>query len=223
MDITLDDVLTILDKHYNNMKALDILNQELFQLWMVDKETVLDCGVHLSRHLQILAASFPDCFPLDQVAELKRDHFHSGLPKCLKAMVAYLKVTASQDLLQLLKKWRRKILWELSCSPRTQVTDNAPKPWPTSFFPLQKLKGNQPAPKAPALQLVHLEEEGARRDENKGSNDSDRIDWVTKEFIVCLARAVKDAQTEQKCCYHCSSPEHSICKCLWRLWEKSCS
>ena len=30
MIITLDDVLTILDKHYNNMKALDALNQELF-------------------------------------------------------------------------------------------------------------------------------------------------------------------------------------------------
>ena len=34
LDITLDDVLTILDEHYNNMKALDALNQELFQLWM---------------------------------------------------------------------------------------------------------------------------------------------------------------------------------------------
>ena len=63
-DITLDDVLTILDKHYNNVKALDALNQELFQLRMVDKETVLDWGIHLSRHLQVLAASFPDCFPL---------------------------------------------------------------------------------------------------------------------------------------------------------------
>ena len=30
MDITLDDVLTILDEHYNNVKVLDILNQELF-------------------------------------------------------------------------------------------------------------------------------------------------------------------------------------------------
>ena len=59
-DITLDDVLTILDKHYNNLKALDTLNQELFQLRMVDKETVSDWGVHLSRHLQVLAASFPD-------------------------------------------------------------------------------------------------------------------------------------------------------------------
>ena len=32
MDITLDDVLMILDEHYNNVKALDALNQELFQL-----------------------------------------------------------------------------------------------------------------------------------------------------------------------------------------------
>ena len=62
MDITLDDVLTILDEHYNNVKALDALNQEVFQLWMVDKETVSDWGVCLSRHLQVLAASFPDCF-----------------------------------------------------------------------------------------------------------------------------------------------------------------
>ena len=42
MDITLDDVLTILDKHYNNVKVLDVLNQELFQLQMADKETVSD-------------------------------------------------------------------------------------------------------------------------------------------------------------------------------------
>ena len=51
MDITLDDVLTILDEHYNNVKALDALNQELFQLHMVDKETVSDWGICLSRHL----------------------------------------------------------------------------------------------------------------------------------------------------------------------------
>ena len=63
MDIALDNVLMILDKHYNNVKALDVLNQELFQMQMADKETVSDWGVHLFRHLQILAASFPDHFP----------------------------------------------------------------------------------------------------------------------------------------------------------------
>ena len=71
----------ILDKHYNNVKVLDVLNQEIFQLWMADKETVSDWGVCLSRHLQILAVSFPDCFLPEHVAELKRDCFYDGLPK----------------------------------------------------------------------------------------------------------------------------------------------
>ena len=62
-DITLDDVLTILDEHYNNVKALDALNQELFQLSMADKETILDWGICLSRYLKVLAASFPNHFP----------------------------------------------------------------------------------------------------------------------------------------------------------------
>ena len=92
MDITLDHVLMILNEHYNIMKALDVLNQELFQIQMVDKETMSDWGICLSRHLQVLATSFPDCFPQDQVAELKRDCFYGGLPKGLKVMVAYLKV-----------------------------------------------------------------------------------------------------------------------------------
>ena len=42
MDITLDNVLTILDEHFNNVKAPDALNQELFQLQMADKETISD-------------------------------------------------------------------------------------------------------------------------------------------------------------------------------------
>ena len=69
MDITWDDVLTILNEHYNNVKALDALNQELFQLQMADKETVSDWGVSLSRHLQVLASSFPDCFSPDHVVD----------------------------------------------------------------------------------------------------------------------------------------------------------
>ena len=80
-DITLDDVLTVPDEHYNNVKALNALNQELFQMRMADKEMVSDWGVCLSRHLQILAASFPDHFRPERVAKLKRDHFYGGLPK----------------------------------------------------------------------------------------------------------------------------------------------
>ena len=91
MDITLDDVLTILDEHYNNVKVLDALNQEIFQLQMADKEIVLDWAICLLRHLQVLADSFPDCLSSGGVAELKRNCFYGGLPKQLKVMVTYLK------------------------------------------------------------------------------------------------------------------------------------
>ena len=53
-----------------------------------------------------------------------------------------------------------------------------------------------------------------RRDEDKGNDDSNGINGVTEEFMVCLARAVKDTQTEEKCCYHCSGLEHFIHNCL---------
>ena len=89
-------MITVLDEHYNNVKALDALNQELFQLQMADKETVSDWGVHLLRHLQILVASFLERFLPDQVTELKQDHFYGGSPKWLKVMVAYLKATNNE-------------------------------------------------------------------------------------------------------------------------------
>ena len=45
------------------------------------------------------------------------------------------------------------------------------------------------------------------------SDDPGRIEGVTEEFMVHLARAVKDAQADEKHCYHCSSPEHFIHNC----------
>ena len=214
-DITMDDVLMILDENYNNVKALDVLDQELFQLWMADKETVSDWGVCLSRHLQILAASFPDCFPPDRVAELKRDHFCGRLAKQLKAMVAYLKVGLQvrtySDYLRTTRKAEKEDSLELSRSSRTQATDSPSKPRTTSFFPLRKLKGNQPLSKKPTVHLAQLEEEEADDSEVPESDDPDGIKGVTEEFVVQLARAVKDAQVDEKHCYHCSSPEHFIC------------
>ena len=122
MDITLDDVLTVLDKHYNNVKALDALNQELFQLRMAEKETVLDWAVSLLRHLQVLAASFPKCFPLDHVAELKCDCFYGRLPKCFKAMVAYLKASHQEktysNYLWAVREAEKEDSMELSQSPQ---------------------------------------------------------------------------------------------------------
>ena len=62
--------------------------------------------------------------------------------------------------------------------------------------------------------LAHLEEEDAGKGEDPESDDPGGIEGVTEEFMVCLARAVKDAQADEKYCYHCSSPDHFIRNCL---------
>ena len=101
----------------------------------------------------------------------------------------------------------------MSCPkpPRTQATDGPSKPRATSFFPLRKLKGSQPFPKKPAVCLVQLEEEDADKGEDPESDDPNGIEGVTEEFMIRLARAVKDAQMDERHCYHCSSSEHFIC------------
>ena len=63
------------------------------------KRRLSEWGVHLSRHCQILAISFPEHFPPDHVTELKCDHLYGGLPKWLKAMVAYLKASPQEKTL----------------------------------------------------------------------------------------------------------------------------
>ena len=102
---------------------------------------------------------------------------------------------------------------ELSQSLGGQVADNTAKPRAASFFPLQKLKGTQPALNAPTVCLAHLEEESAEKDEEVEKEDPHGLDGVTEEFMVCLEMGVKDAQVEEKFFYHCSSLEHFICNC----------
>ena len=217
MDITLDNVLMILDDHYNNVKALDALNLELFQLWMADKETMSDWApaywdTFKSWLLLSLTVSLPDC-----VVELKQDCFYGRFPKRLKAMVAYLKASPHEktysDYLQTAREAEKEESMELSWNSWSQVLDSTTKPKTTSFFPLQKLNGNQPVSKTATVCLAHLKEESAKREEEEETKDPDSIDRVTEEFMVHLAWAVKDAQVEEKCCCHCSSPEHFIFDC----------
>ena len=132
-------------------------------------------------------------------------------------MVAYLKagllVRTYSDYLRAAQEPEKEDSMELPHGPRTQATDTPPKPRATSFFPLRKLKGNQPIPKKPTVHSVQLEEEDAIDDEDQESDDPSRIEGVMEEFMVHLARAVKDVQADKKCCYHCSSPEHFIHNC----------
>ena len=210
--LTLDDVLTTLDEHYNNVKSLDALNQELFQLQIGEKETMSDWGC-LLRHLQVLMVSFPEHFPPDHAAELKHDHLYSGLPKWLKAMVAYLKTSINEKMysnyLQAVREAKKEEAMEPSCS---QMADKQTKPKVMSFFPLWKLKGTQPV-KTPAVLVAHLKQAGTDKEESAKSDNPNGIEGVTEEFIVHLARAVKEAQQDKKHCHHYGSPEHFICEC----------
>ena len=81
-----------------------------------------------------------------------------------------------------------------------------------SFFPLWKLKGHEPT-KTPTVQVAHLKEDDADKEECTDTKGPDGMDGIAKEFIVLLARAVKDAQQEQQCCYHFSSQDHFIWAC----------
>ena len=71
---------------------------------------------------------------------------------------------------------------------------------------------HQPS-KTSSVLAAHLEKESTSKEECIDSEDPGGIESITEEFIVNLARAVKDAQQEGKCCYHCSSPNHFICNC----------
>ena len=132
-------------------------------------------------------------------------------------MVAYLKVGLQvrtySDYLRATREAEKEDSMELTWGPRTQATDTPPKPRATSFFPRGNSRGTSPSPKKPTVCLVHLEEEDASDDEDQESDDPSRIKGVTEEFMVCLARAVKNAQANEKSCYHCSSLEHFICNC----------
>ena len=213
MDITLDKMLTILDEHYNNVKALDALNQELFQLSMADKETVFDWGVHLSRQLQVLVASFPHHFPPDHVAELKQGCFYGRLPKRLKEMVAYLKASLQKktysNYLQTVREAEKEESMDLSWNQWSHVVDNTLN----QKLLVSSLKGNQSVSEMATVCLVHLEEESAEKDKEVEIEDPDSLNGVTEEFVVHLVWAIKDVQVEEKCCYHCSSPEHFILDC----------
>ena len=115
-------------------------------------------------------------------------------------MVAYLKVGPQvrnySDYLRAAWETEKEDSMELPRGLRTQTTDNTPKLQATSFFPLQKLKGNQPTSKTPAVHLAHLEEVDARRDEDEENDNSGGIEGVTEEFMVHLARVVRMSKAE---------------------------
>ena len=134
-------------------------------------------------------------------------------PKRLQAMVAYLDASPN-------KKMYSDYLWAVREAEKeamepshSQMADNPTKPKAIRFFTLQKLKGNQPV-KTPAVQVAYLEQDSTDKADSVESDKPNGIEGITEDFIVCLVQTVKEAQQDEKCCYHCSSPEHFIHECL---------
>ena len=102
--------------------------------------------MYLSRHLQILVASFLKCFPPGHITKLKLDHFYSGLLKWFKVMVAYLKASTNEKMYSdyLHVAWQAEKEEAIEPS-HNQTMASTSKPKVMSFFPLWKLKGSQPA------------------------------------------------------------------------------
>ena len=127
-------------------------------------------------------------------------------------MVAYLKASTNEkmysDYLWVVREAEKEEALEPWCS---QTAYNQNKPKAMSLFPLQMFKGNQPV-RTPAVWVAHLEQDSADKEESAKNDYPNGIECVMEEFIVCLAQAVKEAQQDEKCCYHCSSPEHFIHK-----------
>ena len=61
--------------------------------------------------------------------------------------------------------------------------------------------------------IITLGEEAPDDEEGTDSEGPDGLDGIMEEFMVLLIRAIKDAQQDEKCCYHCSSPDHFIRDC----------
>ena len=89
------------------------------------------------KALPILVVSFPEHFPPDNIAKLKCDHSYNGLPKRLKAMIAYLKASAKEkmysDYLWAVREAEKEEAMDLSHS---QNADSKSMPKMMSFFPL---------------------------------------------------------------------------------------
>ena len=141
---------------------------------------------------------------------MKHDHFYGGLPKRLKAMVAYLKASPQEKTYSNYLQAMREAKKEDSMEPsQSQDCQQYSKTQGNQFLPLEEVKGDS-AWKMPAV--GHIWKRRVK-DEVVDNEDPDSIEGVTEEFMVHLARAMKDTQNKEKCCYHCSSLNHFIHDC----------
>ena len=216
-DITLDGILAILDKHYNNVKALDTLNQEFFQLWMGKRRRWCQNGGYI-------------CWGISKFSQLCTQNAF-----CWITLPNWSMTTSTMGCLNGWKRWwhtsrqplmrrciqitfgqcgklRRKRQWKHPIAQTAEPVQASLGWWASSLY--RKLKGTQPSHRLPAVRGSRPgggEHQAVMRRKVLRSEDPNGIKGVTEEFIVHLARGVKDAQAGRRnAWYHCEQPREPL-------------
>ena len=95
------------------------------------------------------------------------------------------------------------------------TADNQNKPKAISFFPLWKLKDNQPI-KTPTVQVAQLEQYSTDKEESVESDDPDGIEGIMEEFIVHLALGSEGTSMGWEVLLPLQQPILSTSACWWR-------
>ena len=103
-------------------------------------------------------------------------------------MVSYMKagpqVRTYSDYLRATWEAEKEDSIELLWGSGFQTANSSSKPRTTSFFPLRKLKGNQPPFRKLTIHVAQLEEEDVDDGEGPESDDLNGLKGVTEEFMV---------------------------------------
>ena len=85
-DITLTDILWMLDEHCGMVMMFDALSKEIYSLKQTSGENVAEFGVHLSQQVQILQSEYLGRIQQEYVEEMKWDCFYEGLNPTFRCM-----------------------------------------------------------------------------------------------------------------------------------------
>ena len=78
-DITLNDVLQILDEHYGVTTMFNTLSNDLYSLKQGSSENMAEFGVCLLQQIQILQSEYLGRVQPEHLEEMKHNHFYEGL------------------------------------------------------------------------------------------------------------------------------------------------
>ena len=146
---TLNDVLQMLDEHYGVVMMFDALSKELYSLKQGLSENVADFVVCLLQQVQILQSVNPGRIQLEQLEEIKHNHFYEDLIPEYQRMLAHEVDGEHPASYSNLPLAAQKLEWRAEARnplpPRMAVTN-----WsnvmhsqiPGNLFPSCKLKGN---------------------------------------------------------------------------------